>query len=70
MARGSWGIGSPLDFANRLDESGAREIGESFVSSPVTHRLGMILHRSGRIVPVASGQCGTISPIGSPPAPR
>ena len=70
MACGSWGIGGHPGFANRLDESRPRESAESTVSLPVTHRLGMILEGSGRIMPVAGGQRGTIRPFGSPPAPR
>ena len=42
MARGSWGIGRPPVFANRVDDSVVRRIGESSVSSPMTHRLGTI----------------------------
>jgi hypothetical protein len=70
MACGSWGIGGHPAFANRLDESGLREIAESMVSFPMTHRLGTIPESGGRIMPVADGQCGRIAPFGSPPARR
>jgi hypothetical protein len=70
MACGSWGIGGRPAFANRLDESDTRDFAESTVSSPMTHRLGTIPQRSGRIEPLADGGRGIIRPVGSPPAPR
>jgi hypothetical protein len=70
MARGCRGIGGPPAFANRLDESRLRESGESVVSSPMTHRLGMFLHSSGRIKPVESGWRGMIGYFRSSPEPR
>ena len=70
MACGSWGIGPPPHFANRLDESVRREIGESFVSSPMTHSLGMNPLGRGQVMPVSGGKPWAKRRFGSPPAPR